>query len=665
MTDTEPSPRRRTIVTGLATAGCVALACLAVIPLQDARAEGPASLAASADNEEMAEAFAYAGSHSDGYWEALTQAVAEERAAAEKAAADEKAAAERAEQLKQATLDAATYGRRIEETIGEGDLKGTRITEFIPSASGDIIDGEIYVRTTWETVGPDGTKHTETVYFAPNSARQLGVVQTETPKDGPEKVTQVVEYVPGSIDVKVGDERPVPPEGSSAAGKKPHTWDPKADGSLGKASGGQPDGGAKLQPTEPPPTQETTAAGTRVELEPEKRPDGRVVTPFFEFRPLEDLPYRSGYKIQNPAWGDTWAEVDVYSDATGKAVGAVGRVIEKGGKDTIVAVEELKPGSLGLKKGDSRPTPADILKGNVPSTWAPKPESGSGSGTTTGGTQPTGGSTTQGGSEPKQDPEPVDGERTSASPSYEPSAKGSTSTSTQEPTVKWASESYTDPEGNKHTAYNQTNSDGSKETGVKTEKPDGTTSCKVVTDAGEKDAECPGGMTDEPTCQVDCERLAMLTALFSCATGGADCGHAPEGLRPDPSSGPECDDGPINELSVGESDTTTNPVRGSQGGVDGAGAGPDCTNTDAPGGPVNYGDPLDPNGGEAPDPSQIPYLQNDGVTDPVNPGETEEVAGGNRLDFYGTLRDPANPPGTDDTAGPGAPDPSEAERRVP
>ena len=87
-----------------------------------------------------------------------------------------------------------------------------------------------------------------------------------------------------------------------------------------------------------------------------------------------------------------------------------------------------------------------------------------------------------------------------------------------------------------------------------------------------------------------------------------------------------------------------------------------CENVDKPGGPLDYGDPTDPNGAEPADTSQIDRLLNDGVTDPT--GEPEEIATGTiRLDTYGTLRDPANPPGTEDEApAPGAPTTGDAER---
>jgi len=77
---------------------------------------------------------------------------------------------------------------------------------------------------------------------------QLGVV-TSVKKDGVETVKSVFEYEPGSIDVKPGDTRPVPPPSSSAVGKKPHTIDPKADGSPGRASGNHPEAPAEVAKT--------------------------------------------------------------------------------------------------------------------------------------------------------------------------------------------------------------------------------------------------------------------------------------------------------------------------------------------------------------------------------------------------------------------------------
>ena len=275
---------------------------------------------------------------------------------------------------------------------------------------------------------------------------------------------------------------------------------------------------------------------------------------------------------------------------------------------------------------------------------------------TTGGSQPTGGSTPQNGSDPQQDPDPAGGEPTKpdtapddSSTSDETPAKEST----QQPAVKWASESYTSPEGNKYTAYEITNADGSHTTGVQKEAKDGTTSCTVSTADGDKAAECPSGMTDEPTCQVDCARLEALTGFFACASGpvGAECGQAVEGLRANPGARPDCPSNDTNAVA------TTAPKYG-----DGHVSVTGCENVDKPGGPLDYGDPTDPNGAEPADTSQIDRLLNDGVTDPT--GEPEEIATGTiRLDTYGTLRDPANPPGTEDEApAPGAPTTGDAER---
>ena len=637
MSDTSPTPRRKTIVARLVTAGCV-LACLAAIPLQTAGAEEPQKLASDADIEEMAGALGYTGSKDEGFWEALTQAVADQRAAAE-----EKAVSERAEQFQQAWADAAKYGRRLEETVG----RITLFTEFIPPADGDIEQGEVLVRTGEEFAELDGTRTVVTTYW--KYGKQVGVVASVV-DDDVETVTQVIEYEPGSIDVKVGDERPVPAPGSSAAGLKPHTIDPKADGSLGRASGGLPDGGDKIEQTNPAPAEET--AGTRWWFDPIKLPDGRVITPFVEERPPtspDDLASRTGYLVEHPDWGDAKAEITAYFDVQGKIAGITGAVIQ-GGTDTIVAVEEVTPGSLGLKKGDSRTRGDDLLKSNKPSAWEPKPQSSSGS-TPTGGSQPTGGSTPQDGTDPQQDSDPASPDPTKPDTSDEEPAKDSTQ-ATQQPTVKWASKSEITPDAT-YTAYEITNADGSHTTGVQKTAKDGTKSCMVTTADGEESAECPSGMTDEPTCQVDCARLDALTGFFACASGpvGAECGQPPEGLQPNPGARPDC---PANDT---DAVATTAPKYG-DGHVSLAG----CENVDKPGGPLDYGDPTDPNGAEPADTSQIDRLLNDGVTDPT--GEPEEIAAGSiRLDTYGTLRDPANPPGTEDEVpAPGAPTTGDAER---
>ena len=253
--------------------------------------EEPAKLADPAV-EEMAGALGFADSRAPGFWEALTQAVADQRTQAEdrEKAAAEQAAAERAAELNQVILDASTYGRRTVVTSG----RLTSFTEYIPPASGDIIDGTVNIRMGSEEVHPDGSSTIFTKYFKPHSTDALGVVITEV-KDGVETVTKVIEYEPESIDVKVGDTRPVPPPGASAAGKKPHTIDPKADGSYGRASGGQPNGGAKLARSERDRSTRPSCA-TRparrllaVSSTRSKLPDRRTYTPFLETK-LPRLP---------------------------------------------------------------------------------------------------------------------------------------------------------------------------------------------------------------------------------------------------------------------------------------------------------------------------------------------------------------------------------------
>ena len=364
----------------------VLLVVAALAGARPAWGEEPAELdnPKSADIEEMAGALGFADSHAPGFWEALTQAVADQRNQAKEreTAAAEQAAAERAEQLRQAILDASTYGRRIEETMG----RVTTFTELIPPADGDIIDGTILIRVGTEEVAADGTKTIIAKYLKPHSTDAIGVVVTKV-KDGVETVTKVIEYEPGAIDLKVGDSRPVPPPGSSSVGKKPHSFDPKADGSYGRASGGQPNGGAKLAPPDTTPVPETVVrdkagSGDLLWLDSFEGPDRRTYRPYLEAKPFEDLPYRSGYRIEHPDWDGEEAEVEVLFDKDGKVAGIVAWVI-KDGLATVVSVKEVIPGSLGgLKKGDTRP--ARDKPGDVASSWGTKPKSSSSSGATSG-----------------------------------------------------------------------------------------------------------------------------------------------------------------------------------------------------------------------------------------------------------------------------------------
>lgn len=670
-------PHRR--LENLVRGCCVALAVAAAIAVADvdvARADEPAKLDVV---EEMAGALGFADSRSPGFWEALAKAKEQERAAAE---------AQRASDVAQMIMDAAAFGRRIEEVTG----RHTKVTEFIPSPSGDIIDDEIHVRTGEEWVADNGKIIVYMTYW--KGLTKLGVVASEI-EDGVETVTAVRESEPGSIDVKVGDERPVPPPGSSAAGKKPHSIDPKPDGSLGRASGGQPDGGESHRIkdyswTAPAETKAPGGAGTRLEFEPIPLPDDRVITPFLEAKPPrtpEDLPHRTGYDVEHPDWDGAIARITAYFDTEGKLAGVVGSVIHDG-LETIVAVKELTPGSLGLKKGETRKAPPGLGKGKEPSTWDPNPKkpgvssggkTDSSSGGKTGGSSQSQGSTSQNGRQPQQDPERADGERANPSKSQEqPSDDGgapasgttsgqSTTSSTGDSQSEYVflgqgPERENDDGSTSQNTLHQRTEDGVYVQTVTTTQKDGSQSQEKHCFKDSKEVDCGAGMADEPTCRHDCARLAMLAELFACSSGGgggAECEEPPEGMRRDASAGPD------DRCADAEFDTSANHVPLTGGQKEGTG-GRLCSYADKPGGPVNYGDPTDPNAPEPPDESQIVHLLNDGVTDPVNPGEPEEIlAGSARLDMYGTLRDPADPPGTEDSdriPGGGPPSTGEAER---
>jgi hypothetical protein len=705
--------RRRTGVTPLLLAVAVLIAVALPVPATAGAAE---QLATESVVEEIAGALGFESSHSPGFWEALAKARADERAAIEAKAAAEHAAAEqqRVEQNNKVIMDALKNGRRIEET-GLWEGKMIAFTEIIPPASGDIGNETTFVRTGTEEVAGDGTIRVVTRYLDPHTLGKFGTVVSVI-EDGVETVTDVTEDRPGSIDVKVGDTREVPPPGSSAAGKKPHTIDPKADGSRGRASGNHPDAPAEIAQTDATPVKETVVRdkadggtggggdGRRLQFEPIPLPDGRVFTPFLEDKPprsLEDLPHRSGYTIEHPDWDGAVAQITIYFDKDGKVAGVVAEVI-KDGIATIVSVEELIPGSLGgLKKGDTRP--ARDNPGKVASTWDPKPKtdgssgpgggdsapSNDGSTPSNGGRAPSNGGTQTNGGSSQNDSGPSDPGR--AKPESSPDGgntgknPGGTTPSgnTGESTGGTTSQTNATSSGDSHPEYEflrvgpkHENDDGStsqstvhrrNEDGVlvqttTTTQRDGTTSQKKTCYKDSEVVDCGAGMADEPTCRSDCGRLEMLAELFACTSGGgggAECGRPPEGMRPDPFEDPACAE---RRTTDGPERPPANVPRAKKEGA----SSPTCSSEDRPGSPIDYGDPTDPNGPEPPDEGQIVHLLDDGVTDPVNPGEPEEVLdGGTRLDTYGTLRDPANPPGTEDAdrnPGGGPPSTGEAER---
>ena len=561
-----------------------------VLGVPAARADEPEKLDVA---DEMAGALGYANSHAPGFWEELTKIKAEEREAL-----NDKAAADRAEQAKQFVADASKYGRRIETTAG----RVTSFTEYVPPADGDILDGVVTIRTGIEETVADGTKRVITSYLKPNSVDKLGVVVSEV-KDGVETVTKVKEYEPGTIDVKEGDTRPVPPPGSSSAGNKPHTIDPKADGSLGRASGNHPDTASVVRSKT-----EWEDGSTRVEFEPIEVPDGRVFKPFEEVNPsAPGSPFRTGYDLERPDFDGAVVRVTAYFDKDGKLEAIVGSVL-KDGVETIVTTQEFKPGGLGgLKQGDTRPV--DTGGGNTPSTWTPP--SGSGSDTKSGGTQDVsgagaadsrpkperGGASTSGGDASTDQPKKDEGDSSPSSGADPP-----------QQTVTWT-EPETRENGSTYKAYEVKNADGSTQRyGTQTQTSDGTTSCKDMTSGGEQDAECPaGGKTDEPTCRSSCDHIAVFLWLVGCT--GTECATLPEAA-----SDNNCEAvHPAGDNESRASGGKAGSLRGWVVNCDGAGR--------PGGGPIDSGDPNDPNAPDPVDPSQYTDPHNDGVTDPAQPGE--------------------------------------------
>ncbi len=331
----------------------------------------------------------------------------------------------------------------------------------------------------------------------------------------------------------------------------------------------------------------------------------------------------------------------------------------KDGLETIVTVDEFKLGSLGgLKPGDTRPF--GLGGGKKPSTWDPKQPSGGGSGTNSGSPQSTGGASQNGSGSPASeghpdpgagDPSPTGGE---PSASAEPeSVKGSSGGGTKtEQQVIWT-EPQTQENGNTYRGYEVKNADGSTERyGSQTEKPDGSKSCKDNTAGGEQDAECPaGGMTDEPTCSSSCDHLAVFVWLVGCT--GTECSTLPAAA-----SDHGCEathtatdsEGRAGQGHGGSHSDSAGPMGAPGQGASGVSVA-DCAGAGKPGGPIDYGNPDDPNAPDPLDPSQFADPRDDGVTDPVDPGEGENgpapVAifddGGTTPDLGNPLLDPVAP----------------------
>src|SRR5262249_11705440 len=138
----------------------------------------------------------------------------------------------RLEANQQTIDDALMYGRRVEQNLKVGDKDVSMFTEYVVPASGDFEGAVVRMGTDITEHGWFSDTTTRFTNYFDASGHKLGVVKSVI-EDGEEKITKVIEYVPGSIDMKEGDTRKIPDPGSTTAGKRPETWDPKADGSYG------------------------------------------------------------------------------------------------------------------------------------------------------------------------------------------------------------------------------------------------------------------------------------------------------------------------------------------------------------------------------------------------------------------------------------------------
>src|SRR5262249_9650121 len=133
---------------------------------------------------------------------------------------------------------AIQYGTRTEQTMKLDDNSDiTQFTEFVPGTSGQF--GDVYLRTgeTQTQHGFFGDTTTQTTTYHDQNGQQIGVVKSVI-DGGKETITKVVEFVPGSIALQVGDTRFVPDSPlTTPAGKAPSTWDPQTDGSYGRTGG--------------------------------------------------------------------------------------------------------------------------------------------------------------------------------------------------------------------------------------------------------------------------------------------------------------------------------------------------------------------------------------------------------------------------------------------
>lgn len=366
-----------------------------------------------------------------------------------------------------------------------------------------------------------------------------------------------------------------------------------------------------------------------------------------------------------------------YYDSQGTKVVATVTSIISGGKEKIVQITG-NAGALDVKVGDTRPAliPTKSGAGEKPRTLDPKSDGSfgraSGDYRNPQNAQPASDDASKDETQAAK-PDAASGANESAqsSSSGGGSSTGQTSSSSGESQSQYVylgqgpERQNEDGSTSQNTLYQRTE-DGVYVQTVTTTQKDGSQTQEQNCFKDSQEVACDG-RTDEPSCRIDCARLALLIQLFFCTSGGgggSECGSPPEGMRPSAAAGTDApcgDQSAVDFSSDSEAEPHDSAPR-TDGTLD-----PDCTNADAPGGPIDYGDPTDPNGEEPPDVTWLLHLLNDGVSDPVNPGEPEEVVESSaRLDMYGTLHDPVGPPGTeeeDTIPGGGPPSTGEAERQ--
>ncbi len=168
--------------------------------------------------------------------------------------------------------DALAHGRRIDTVTTLGDFEDHSFTEIIPGEFGGVED--VRVRLGFERVEQglfDDTIIRTTKYF--DGLDQVGLVTSEI-TGGKETIVDVSEFKPGAIDLKVGDTRDIPEALTTAAGVAPSTWDPKADGTLGRArpgdapaSGSTPAGGSSGSSSTPTSSDTTSGKPSTAEAD--------------------------------------------------------------------------------------------------------------------------------------------------------------------------------------------------------------------------------------------------------------------------------------------------------------------------------------------------------------------------------------------------------------